>query len=258
MRWILFVSLGAGPAACGPKVHHPSLPSHDLLFMAQVDHATQVLGIHPTTDLDHAHLAAWDGSTPSLTCLTFADWATAKLAARAPQPGRMRMPQSPPRRRQDATRRRPLGLDQPQLTAQDRLSLRLVQTALDSSNVRSSLFRARDLDLDDPSTEWGGTLDWGDHGWFIEAGPGQSNVDDTVFQRRPSDFRKMFRGAIPFHFHARDLNMSAVAGPGGTDLQAAESHGVPALVFTSLSEDRLQVDWYRRGGVVVDLGEIER
>ena len=41
-------------------------------------------------------------------------------------------------------------------------------------------------------------------------------------------------------------------------LQAAESHGVPALVFTSLSQDRLQVDWYRRGGVVVDLGEIER
>ena len=87
---------------------------------------------------------------------------------------------------------------------------------------------------------------------------GQSHVDDTVFQRRPSDFRKMFRGAIPFHFHARNLNMSAVAGPGGTDLQAAESHGVPALVITSLSEDRLQVDWYRRGGVVVDLGEIER
>ena len=52
--------------------------------------------------------------------------------------------------------------------------------------------------------------------------------------------------------------MSAVAGPGGTDLQAAESHGVPALVITSLSKDRLQVDWYRRGGVVVDLGEIER
>jgi hypothetical protein len=149
-------------------------------------------------------------------------------------------------------------LDQPQLTEQDRLSLRLVQTALDSADVRSSIFRARDLDLDDRSTEWGGTLDWGDNGWFIEAAPGASHVDDTVFQRRPSDFRKMFRGAIPFHFHARNLNMSAVAGPGGTDLQAAESHGVPALVFTSLSEDRLQVDWYRRGGVVVDLGEVER
>lgn len=258
MRWILSLSLGIGPVACVPKVQDPSFPSHDPTFVAQVDQAAQVLGLHPTTDLDHAHLAMWDGSTPSVTCLTFADWATAKLAMRAPEPRQLRMPLSPPRRRQDATRLRPLGLDQPQLTEQDRLSLRLVQTALDSSDVRSSIFRARDLDLDDPSTEWGGTLDWGDDGWFIEAAPGKSKVDDTVFQRRPSDFRKMFRGAIPFHFHARNLNMSAVAGPGGTDLQAAESHGVPALVFTSLSEDRLQVDWYRRGGVVVDLGEIER
>ena len=54
-------------------------------------------------------------------------------------------------------------------------------------------------------------------------------------------------GTVPFHFHARLLDMSAVAEPGGTDLQAAEAHGVPALVITSLSKDRLQIDWYRRG-----------
>ena len=139
MRWILSLSLGIGPVACVPKVQDPSFPSHDPTFVAQVDQAAQVLGLHPTTDLDHAHLAMWDGSTPSVTCLTFADWATAKLATRAPEPRQLRTPQSPPRRRQDATRRRPLGLDQPQLTAQDRLSLRLVQTALDSSDVRSSI-----------------------------------------------------------------------------------------------------------------------
>ena len=258
MRWILSLTLGIGPVACVSKVQDPSFPSDESHFVAQVDQASQVLGLHPTTDLDHAHLATWDGLKPTFTCLTFADWATAKLAQRAPEPLRLQTPQSPPRRRQDATLRRPLGLDQPHLTAQDRISLRLVQTALSSSDIRKSLFRARDLDFEDRSTEWGGTLDWGDDGWFIEAAPGQSGVDDTVFERRPSDFRKMFRGAIPFHFHARNLNMSAVAGPGGTDLQAAESHGVPALVITSLSEDRLQVDWYRRGGVVVDLGEIER
>ena len=258
MRWILSLSLGIGPVACVPEVQDPSFPSHDPTFVAQVDQAAQVLGLHPTSDLDHAHLAMWDGSTPSVTCLTFADWATAKLAMRAPEPRQLRMPQSPPRRRQDATRRRPLGLDQPQLTEQDRLSLRLVQTALDSSDVRSSIFRSRDLDLDDPSTEWGGTLDWGDDGWFIEAALGKANWTTRCSREDLLDFRKMFRGAIPFHFHARNLNMSAVAGPGGTDLQAAESHGVPALVITSLSEDRLQVDWYRRGGVVVDLGEIER
>ena len=101
-------------------------------------------------------------------------------------------------------------------------------------------------------------LDWVHDRWVIWVGPGQSATDDSVFHRNPSDFRKIFHGAIPFHFHARAIDMSAVAGPGGTDLQAAEAHGAPALVLTSLSNDRLQVDWYRRGGLVVDLGEIER
>ena len=258
MRWILSFSLGIGPVACVPKLQEPSFPSQDPAFAAQVSKAAQALGLHPTTNLDHAHLGMWDGTTPPFPCSTFADWATAKIAARAPEPRSLRTPKCPPRRRQDATRRRPLGLDQSQLTERDRLSLRLVQTALDSTDVRTTLFLARDLDFEDRSTEWGGTLDWGDEGWMIEAAPGQSEADDTVFRRRPSDFRKIFNGAIPFHFHARRLNMSAVAGPGDTDLQAAESHGVPAVVFTSLSQDRLQVDWYRRGGVVVDLGEIER
>ena len=258
MRWILSFWLGIGLVACVPRVQNPSLPSDEPVFVAQIEQAAQALGLYPTTDLDHAHLAMWDGISPSVPFSIFADWATAKLAARAPEPRQLRTPQSPPHRRQDATRRRPLGLDQPQLTAWDRLSLRLVQTALDSTDVRTTLFLARDLDFEDRSTEWGGTLDWGDDGWIIEAASGESEADDSVFQRKPSDFRKIFNGAIPFHFHARRLKMSAVAGPGDTDLQAAESHGVPALVITSLSQDRLQVDWYRRGGVVVDLGEIGR
>ena len=258
MRWILSFSLGIGPVACVPNVQDRSQQPKYPAFSAQVEKASQALGLKPLTNLDEAHLATWDGVSPIVSCSTFAEWATAKLAARAPEPQRLRAPQSLPQRRQDATRRRPLGLDQPQLTEYDRMSIRLVQTALDSDEVRKVLFRGRDLDLQDRSTEWGGTLDWTDDGWVIEAAPGQSQADDSVFHRRPSDFRKIFKGAIPFHFHARSFNMSAVAGPGGTDLRAAESHGVPALVITSLSKDRLQVDWYRRGGLVVDLGEIER
>lgn len=258
MRWILAFSLGIGPQACVPMAQYPSSQTKDPDFSAKVLDASQAIGLKPLTNLDHAHLATWDGAVPFAPCSTFSDWATSKLAARAPNPRRLRTPQSPPRRRQDATRRRPLGLDQPQLTEWDRLSLRLVQTAFDSNEVRTTLFRTRDLDLQDRSTEWGGTLDWRDDVWLIEAAPGQSHADDSVFHRCPSDFRKIFGGAIPFHFHARLLDMSAVAGPGGTDLQAAEAHGVPALVITSLSKDRLQIDWYRRGGLVVDLGEIAR
>lgn len=258
MRWILSLSLGIGPMACVPMAQKLSSQTKDPDFSAQVMKASQAIGLKPLTNLDHAHLATWDGVAPCAPCSTFSDWATAKLAARAPNPRKLRTPQSPPRRRQDATRRRPLGLDQLQLTEWDQLSLRLVQTALDSKEVRTKLFNTRDFDIEDRSTEWGGTLDWRVDGWIVESAPGQSNADDGVFHRCPSDFRKIFDGAIPFHFHARGLDMSAVAGPGGTDLQAAESHGVPALVITSLSKDRLQIDWYRRGGLVVDLGEIKR
>ena len=64
MRWILSLSLGMGPVACVPEVQDLSFPSHDPTFVAQVDQASQVLSLRPTTDLDHAHLAMWDGSTP--------------------------------------------------------------------------------------------------------------------------------------------------------------------------------------------------
>ena len=258
MRWILSLSLGIGPAACVPTLSDRSPHTKDPVFLAQVEKAAHALGLLPTTDLDRAHLATWDGTFPIFPCLTFADWATAKLVARAPEPQALRVPKSLPQRRQDDALRRPLGLDQPQLTDPDRLSIRFVQTALASIDTRRALFQARDLDLEDRSSEWGGVLDWVDDRWVIWVGPGQSATDDSVFHRNPSDFRKIFNGAIPFHFHARAINMSSVAGPGGTDMRAAESHGVPALVITSLSQDRLQVDWYRRGGLVVDLGEIQR
>ena len=258
MRWILSLCLGIGPISCVRTVSDPSLPTRDPVFAARVVQASQALGLQPITDLDQAHLATWDGTVPGFYCSSFADWVTAKLAARAPEPQALRVPNAPPQRRQDDALRRPLGLDQPQLTDPDRLSIRFVQTALASIDTRRALFQARDLDLEDRTSEWGGVLDWVDDRWVIWVGPGQSATDDSVFHRNPSDFRKIFNGAIPFHFHARAIDMSAVAGPGGTDLQAAEAHGAPALVLTSLSDDRLQVDWYRRGGLVVDLGEIEQ
>ena len=260
MRWVLILVLGIGLTACSADQN----PSSELVFdqnpdfSSQVEAASGALGLRPSTALDVAHLAMWDGQRPNQTVSSFSDWATIKLADRAPTPAPLRVPEAAPRRRQGDVRGRPIDLDQSQLREMDRLSIRLVQSALDTKPVRRALFRARDLDLKDQTTEWGGILDWDTDGWMMLSGPGDGKNDDGFFQRPASDFRQMFDGAIPFHLHARALNMSAVAGPGSTDLQAAEEHGVPALVFTSLNKDCLQVDWYRRGGIVVDLGEIIR
>ena len=64
MRWILSFSLGIGPVACVPNVQDRSLQPKYPAFAAQVEKASQALGLQPLTNLDEAHLATWDGASP--------------------------------------------------------------------------------------------------------------------------------------------------------------------------------------------------
>ncbi len=48
------------------------------------------------------------------------------------------------------------------------------------------------------------------------------------------------------------------AGPGPGDRNYANATRANCLVFTSVREDTLNVDFYRHGGVVVDLGVVRR
>ena len=61
-----------------------------------------------------------------------------------------------------------------------------------------------------------------------------------------------------FHMHVQRYRNERYAGPGPGDLDYAELNRTNCLVLTFVGRDRLNVDFYRHGGVVVDLGVVER
>ena len=61
-----------------------------------------------------------------------------------------------------------------------------------------------------------------------------------------------------FHYHAQKYRNVKFAGPGLGDVNYADSMRANCLVFTFVREDTLNVDFYRYGRVIVDLGEVKR
>lgn len=57
-----------------------------------------------------------------------------------------------------------------------------------------------------------------------------------------------------FHFHAQSHDNRRYAGPGFGDVQYAEATRANCLVLTFVADDAMNVDFYRHGGVRVDLG----
>jgi hypothetical protein len=61
-----------------------------------------------------------------------------------------------------------------------------------------------------------------------------------------------------YHFHAAHYDNRKYAGPSLADLEYARQYGRSCLVFTFVTRDRLNVDYYQPDGARVDLGSIER
>ena len=60
------------------------------------------------------------------------------------------------------------------------------------------------------------------------------------------------------HFHAQRHRNGNHAGPGLGDLNYAQNTRTNNLVFTFVDKDTMNVDYYRHGKVIVDLGTIKR
>ena len=61
-----------------------------------------------------------------------------------------------------------------------------------------------------------------------------------------------------FHLHVQRYRNADYAGPGFGDVNYADNTRANCLVFTFVSKDAMNVDYYRHGRVLVDLGEIRR
>jgi hypothetical protein len=68
-----------------------------------------------------------------------------------------------------------------------------------------------------------------------------------------------YTGLAHYHFHAQSLTHRDYAGPGRGDLERiGDRHRLNGLVLTFIDPQTLNVDFYRHGRVVIDLGTIRR
>lgn len=160
-------------------------------------------------------------------------------------------------------RRERLRENEASLAWGDVLAILVIDEALRDNGVVSALFEQAETDRRDTSTEHGGVLvaaGLGEAGFRAVAYPPRptQRVDDTTFIAPEDMFRQAPTALAHYHFHVQSVRNRAYAGPGPGDAEYANKHGRSCVVLTSLDENRLNVDYYQRGGAVVDLGAIER
>ncbi len=148
----------------------------------------------------------------------------------------------------------------------DALAVLMIDDAVRSPGVTAALFQQVALDRQDTRTEYGGVIE------AVSGPDGRTGACRVVlFPPRPRDrvsderfiashdmIRYADRALAQYHLHVQRPRNTKYAGPSGGDLRNARLSGRNSVVFTSLSETRLGVDFYQPDGVVLDLGEITR
>lgn len=153
----------------------------------------------------------------------------------------------------------------------DVLAILVIDEALREPAIVAELFAQAVKDRADESTEFGGLL-WAAenecakveasraaHGAFraslFEPRPTQRKNDRT-FIAPDEMFNADARALAHYHFHVQVAANGEYASPGRGDIEYAAMHGRSCLVLTSVREGSMNVDYYQRGEVVIDLGEI--
>lgn len=141
----------------------------------------------------------------------------------------------------------------------DLAAMTLAMELLDDASLRERLFAMADLDLQDRSTEYGGVITVGVDGrpQLVEFRP-RIVGNDLRFEAPQAMFDQGYTGLFHFHMHAQSYENAAYAGPHIGDFTYAGSTRANCLVFTFLRKRELNVDFYRHGPVVVDLGSVFR
>ncbi len=141
----------------------------------------------------------------------------------------------------------------------DLLTILVVDDSLGSARVVEQIFRQRELDKKDTSTEYGGVIEHhGETGFraVLYRPRARDRVHDERFVASDDMFRFSDRALAHYHLHANKRNNARYAGPSMADLINAANSGRTNLVFTSLGRDELNVDVYFPSGAVIDLGQI--
>ncbi|MBS0188079.1 MAG: hypothetical protein JSS51_08415 [Planctomycetes bacterium] len=159
-----------------------------------------------------------------------------------------------------------------QLSWGDLLTISLLDRAVRQKGFVERMFVYVDLDREDKTTEYGGLIlttqnvaDGAGAGsdpgkivaWLFPPRPGQ-RPNDTEFVAPEEMILSSDRAIAHFHFHVHRPRNGDVAGPSGGDLAYAAHQGRNCMVFTSVSTDDLDVDYYQPNGAVIDLGTMPK
>lgn len=146
----------------------------------------------------------------------------------------------------------------------DLLTILVIDDAVFTPSMADTMLQQAGLDRADRKTEYGGVL---------EAVPSESarfeGVRAVLFPPRARDrvnnetfiaSRDMLeysdRSIAHYHLHVQKVKNYKFAGPSSGDYRYADTSGRPCVVITSLSKNRLGVDYYQAGGATIDLGEL--
>ncbi len=156
-------------------------------------------------------------------------------------------------------RSRPLREWGERLTLLDLLAIGTLQEALADPQVVASLFRQADADLQDTSTEFGGVLALDEHGrWRAQMYRPLSFRGDHVYIPPQAMIEALYTSPFHYHFHAQRHGNARHAAPGPGDLALTQRLDFNFFVLTFIDRDQLNVDYFQRDGIVVDLGTIRR
>lgn len=145
------------------------------------------------------------------------------------------------------------------LTWGDLAAMQIAIRAVQVPEVVAHLFNYAERDKADDSTEYGGViaLDARDRFEILEFQPVMRRHDrEFIAPQRMLD--AAYTSIFHFHLHVQNYRNVDYAGPSYGDLNYADSTRANCLVFTFVNENTLNVDFYRHGRVVVDLGVIKR
>ncbi len=156
---------------------------------------------------------------------------------------------------------------EPKFAWGDLLAVLVIDEAIRRPSAIAELFRQAAMDQADTTTEYGGVL-WAAEQGGVETEKGgkfavrgyqprtTERKDDRTFMAPEEMFTDSGRSLGHYHFHVQTPNNRDYAGPGRGDLEYAANHGRNCVVLTSVREGAMDADYYVRGGIVVDLGEI--
>lgn len=147
-----------------------------------------------------------------------------------------------------------------QLRFSDLVTILVIDDAVQGPAVRSALFTQAELDRKDTTTEYGGVLMADTDGaWASTMYPPRPSqrLADNKFVASEEMMTRGDRSLAHYHFHVQKTKNSDYAGPSDGDLEYAKVNGRNCVVFTSIVEGVINVDYYQPDGAIIDLGEIK-